>query len=352
MTTQTKHLLFWAAVIVLLFMFISEIRAILLPFVLGILLAYFLDPVVDRMVYRGISRSFATALVTILFFSVMALFLVTLIPLVGEQLVRLLHALPEYIRIVSEAYHRNIDPLLSRLPADNEQDIQSAITDISGNALGVTGKLISNLFASGAVVFNIISLLLISPIVTFYLLRDWDNLMARIDHLLPRRHVEVIHSQIREIDETISGFVHGQLVVCSTLALFYVIGFVLAGLNFGVALGALTGFLIIIPYLGWAAGATVAMIVAFMQYDSMTMVGIIGGILLAGQVLEGYFLTPKLIGDRVGLHPLWLIFGMLAGGALFGFVGVVIAVPATAIIGVLIRFAIRQYLASSLYQGK
>ena len=199
---------------------------------------------------------------------------------------------------------------------------------------------------------NLLSLLFITPIVTFYVLRDWDIMMEKISSWLPQKHRSVILEQFRLIDITLAGYIRGQTNVCLLLGTFYAIGLMLVGLDFGFVIGFMTGILSFIPYVGLLVGMSVGLCVAFVQFgglEGIGSIGIVAAIFVVGQVIEGNFVSPKLVGDKVGLHPLWIMFGMLAGAALFGFVGVLISVPMTAVIGVLMRFMLSKYLNSSLY---
>ena len=198
---------------------------------------------------------------------------------------------------------------------------------------------------------NLISLLVITPVVAFYLLRDWDRLIARIDTWLPRDHAETIRERVREVDRTLAGFLRGQGTVCLILGLFYAIALSIAGLDFGLVVGLVAGLLSFIPYVGAIIGLVLSVGLALLQFDDWLRVAIVAGIFFVGQAVEGNFLTPKLVGESVGLHPVWIIFGLLAGGALFGFVGVLLAVPAAAVIGVGVRFALDRYLQSPYYRG-
>ena len=206
------------------------------------------------------------------------------------------------------------------------------------------------MLSSGVAFINIISLILITPIVAFYLLRDWDKVVAHIDALLPRKRAETIRQQLVIIDNTLAGFVRGQLNVCILLGIYYAIFLTILGLNFGFVIGLATGFLVIFPYVGLLVGMAAGITVAFFQFGEMSQVLMVLGVFISGQVIEGNFVTPKLVGDKVGLHPVWIIFAMLAGGALFGFVGVLLAVPMAAVIGVLIRFGLGEYQKSSYFQ--
>lgn len=348
-----RHAIIWVLILFLIGWFIHSVSAILLPFVLGAMMAYLMDPIVDAMQEKNMQRGVATAIVTIISFTLLVLLIATAAPLLGEQLANLLRTLPEQIREFYQEHSSEVEKFIYELKvANNGHGVDDALTNFSGMAGDVISKITQSLFASGAAILNVLSLLLITPVVTFYLLRDWDDILHQTDELLPRHYAPTIRAQLLKMDETISGFLRGQMLVCSALASFYVVGLTLMSLNFSVVIGAAAGFLIIIPYAGWFAAASVGMIVAFLQYDSMTSIAIIGAIFLAGQALESYFLTPKLVGDRVGLHPVWIIFAMLAGGVLLGFVGVLLAIPLAAIIGVLIRFALDQYKHSELYTYK
>jgi predicted PurR-regulated permease PerM len=209
------------------------------------------------------------------------------------------------------------------------------------------------LWSGGRALFSILSLLIITPVVAFYLLCDWDRVVSSIDGWIPLTHRETVRGLAREMDEAIAGFVRGQAVICLILAAFYAIGLTLIGLSFGFLIGLMTGLFAFVPYVGAATGAIVAGIVAIAQFwPKLTPILMVAGVFLIGQVLEGYVLSPKLVGARVGLHPVWLMFALIAFGYLFGFLGLLIAIPVAAAIGVLARFALRQYLASPLYTGR
>jgi predicted PurR-regulated permease PerM len=197
----------------------------------------------------------------------------------------------------------------------------------------------------------VLSLIIITPIVAFYLLRDWDAITAKVDSWLPRQNAPTIREQFLAIDGTIAGFVRGQSTVCLVLAALYGISLTVIGLKSGLMVGIGAGLISFVPYLGAAMGMVIGVGIAIVQFPEWTTIAIVGGVFLFGQTLESYVLTPRLVGDRVGLHPVWIIFALLAGGAVMGFTGVLIAVPAAAVIGVLIRFSLTRYMASDLYSG-
>jgi predicted PurR-regulated permease PerM len=199
--------------------------------------------------------------------------------------------------------------------------------------------------------FQLISLVVITPLVSFYLLRDWDRIVERIDAYLPRGSAPAIHDQFGKIDRTLAGFIRGQATVCLILGAFYAVGLSLVGLEFGLLIGLGTGLISFIPYFGMMVGLAVGISVALAQFSGLGSVALVAAVFAVGQVAEGNFLTPKLVGDRVGLHPVWVIFALLAGGTLFGFTGILLAVPAAAVIGVLVRFTLESYRDSRLYEG-
>lgn len=208
------------------------------------------------------------------------------------------------------------------------------------------------LWSGGLAVFNALSLVVIMPVVAFYLLRDWDRIVAHVDSLLPRDAADTVREQVREIDDRLSGFVRGQASVCLVLGTWYAVGLTIVGLDFGVLVGVGAGLISFVPYLGTALGLIAGLGLAIAQFDSWLPIGLVAAVFATGQILEGYVLTPRLVGERVGLHPVWVLFALMAGGALLGFTGVLLAVPAAAVIGVLVRFAIGRYLQSPLYRSR
>lgn len=350
--THNKRWLFWLFIAVLFFVFIYLIRSILLPFVLGIGIAYLLDPITNRMEKNGVSRGLATALITACFFLSFILLSILIIPIIATQLSGLLAALPGYMGDFQEKYTPVISHWLGDFPLASMDSVKSAVADFSGVMVKLAEAFITGLFHSGMGFVHVLSLILITPVVAFYLLRDWRTVTRRFNNLLPRQHADVIHSQIVIIEKTLDGFVRGQLTVCLILGTYYALALSLVGLKFGIVIGLMTGFLVIFPYVGLILGMATGLAVAFFQFDNYEHIGAVLAIFIIGQITEGYFITPRLVGKKVGLHPVWIIFGMLSGAALFGFVGVLIAVPTTAVIGVLIRFALDRYLHSTYYEGE
>lgn len=346
----SRRWLVWLAGMVLFFAFLYAIKAILLPFIIGMLIAYFLDPAADRLEAWGLSRLMATLVITALFFGLFTLLLVLLIPVVITQLEDLVKTLPGYIEQYRGMIAARIDSWLSYLNIDSLASAREAVNGSSKTIASAVGKVTQGLLSSGAALVNLVSLIVITPIVAFYLLRDWDRIVAHIDGLLPRRHAATIREQAALMDRTLSGYIRGVLNVMLVLGSFYAVSLSVIGLDFAVLIGMFGGLMFIIPYLGTFLSGMAAVGMAYLQFDSWEPVLATLAVFTAGQMMEGYFLTPKLVGDKIGLHPLWLIFGMLAGAALFGFVGIFLAIPVTALLGVLIRFAVQQYKHSAYYE--
>lgn len=343
---------FWLTIALLILMLIYLIRGILLPFVLGIFLAYFLNPVANKLEKEGASRGLATFTIIVCFFLGLIVSCVLVMPVIVHQVTGLLADLPGYISDMHQTFNDAFSQWLGDLPRSQVNSIKGAVANVSDVMLKMSGAFIAGLFQSGVAILTLFSLILITPIVTFYLLRDWNYLIAKMDRLLPRAHAPVIREQCHIIDRTLAGFVRGQLTVCLIMAIYYALGLTLAGLKFGIVIGLVTGFLVIFPYVGLLLGMGTGLAVAFFQFEDYTQVGIVLAVFLLGAVTEAYLITPRLVGRKVGLHPVWIIFGMLAGGALFGFVGILLAVPVTAVLGVLIRFALQQYLKSRYYEAE
>ena len=323
----------------------------LLPFVAGMGVAYFLDPVADRLEKWGLSRTLATSLITAAFFVGVIVLLILLVPLLEGQVVAFIGRLPGY----AEALREYAGPLLERLEASlsagDMESLGDAAGAYAGQAIKWVGALLANVWSGGVAVFQLLSLVVITPLVSFYLLRDWDRIVEQIDAYLPRKSAHVIHEQIGKIDRTVAGFVRGQATVCLILAVYYAVGLSLVGLEFGLLIGLGTGLISFIPYFGMMMGLAAGFGVALAQFSDIGSIALVAGVFAVGQVMEGNFLTPNLVGERIGLHPVWIIFALLAGGTLFGFTGILLAVPAAAVIGVLVRFALERYRDSRLYEG-
>jgi predicted PurR-regulated permease PerM len=349
--TQTREFRFWLVGLALFLIALYLLRGVLLPFVAGMAIAYLLDPVVDRLERWCRSRILATCIVTIAFVVVVVAVLMLLVPLIQSQVIGLVESLPNLIA----ALQARAAPLLviveRYLSVEEMADLRAMLGGQIGGIVRWMGQALGSVVTSGLALVSILSLVFITPVVTFYLLRDWDRLVTSVDRWLPREHAEVIREQVRLIDRTLAGYARGQAMVCLFLAVFYGGLLTLAGLDFGLIVGLTAGVLSFIPYVGTITGFVASMGIAFAQFPDWGSILLVLAIFVAGQVIEGNVLTPKLVGERIGLHPVWVIFALLAGGALFGFVGVLLGLPIAAVIGVLARFGLQRYMASPFYRG-
>jgi len=341
--------LFWICAVVLCAYALNRLSSILLPFVMGSAIAFLLDPFVNRLDRLRVPRALGSVLVLFAFLAVIVAFILLLVPLLETQIVTLVGRFPAYLKLARDELDQFLALLQDRLDPDQVAKLRDAASDKIGDILGGAGRVITSVLTGGVAVANVLSLIFITPIVTFFLLRDWEVLLATIDGWLPREHAATIREQAYLINRTLSGFLRGQASVCLLLGLFYGLGLTIIGLDFGLVLGLVCGALIFIPFLGGITGALLSVALGFAQFGTWHKPLAILILFVVGQTLEGNIITPKLVGDRVNLHPVWLIFSLLAFGALFGFVGVLIAVPMAAIIGVLVRFALARYLLSSIY---
>ena len=347
-----RQLRFWLIGAAFFIAVLYFLNSILLPFIAGMALAYLLDPLCDRLEEMGLSRLWATLVVCIVFLLIVVLPLLLLVPYMIQQAAGLITQFPVMIEELREQTSQFVFFLQSSLNEESMVKVREALTALSEQVVALSGGLLTGLISQGLALFNILALLVVTPVVTFFLLRDWDRLVEKVDSWLPRPQVPTIRGLAREVDEILAGFIRGQGLVCLSLGIFYSIGLTLAGLDYSLLIGLIAGVLSFVPYVGAFIGLILSVGVAFIQFDDGVRIAIVAGIFFLGQALEGNILTPKLVGDRIRLHPVWVMFGLLAGGALFGFVGVLLAVPVSAIIGVGVRFLLSQYKQSVYYRGE
>lgn len=346
-----RPILFWLLALAAFLGCLWLLSGVLTPFVLGIATAYLLDPLVDRLERLRVPR-WAGALLALLAFAALAAGAVLLlVPLFQVQATLLIDAAPRIVDTVRREAMAWLDVLAEELRPEDLERLRGAAAQYAGDLAVYAGGLIRALLGRGFAVLDLVSVAIIAPVVAFYLLRDWDELIRRIDGWLPRPHADTVRAQMREVDRTLAGFLRGQGAVCLILGGFYAAALTLAGLDFGLTVGLLAGVLTIVPYVGSAVGFLASVSLALVQFDDWWRVGLVAAIFVAGQTVEGYVLTPRLVGGSVGLHPVWVMFALLAGGYLFGFLGVLVAVPAAAVIGVGARFALSRYLDSPYYRG-
>jgi predicted PurR-regulated permease PerM len=349
------HFTLWVVILAAFIIFLRAVEPILLPFVLGMLVAYLMDPLAGHLQRLGLSRSLATAIITFGLFALIVTLVVWLTPILYQQGTKLVARAPELLHSLEISMHDQTAPVLKSLNkltgGDEAGAIPSDISQIMQRALESGGQLAGKIFSSGAALINVAALLLITPIVCFYMIRDWPSVVRKIDGLLPLAYAPMIREQLYLINRTLAAYLRGQLVVMLLMSAYYIAGLTITGLNFSLALGLLAGCIIVVPYIGSIISVALGLLIAHGQFDMSTDFWQVVAVYGFGQILESQILTPKIIGDRVGLHPLWMLFGMLAGAVLLGMAGVLLAVPLTAVIGVLVKFAVNRYLASGLYQS-
>lgn len=342
---------FWVSMVLLALASVYLLKAALLPFVAGAAVAYFLDPVADWLERHGLSRLVATILITFLFLIVVTGILLLLIPALQAEIVGFLGRVPAYAKAIALRLEPFLNQAAAILPKSQVQKLTDGASGMFSSVLVWIFDVLRGVLSGGAALINILSLAVIAPVVAFYLLRDWDGIIANVNGLLPRRHAATITHLAREADTVLAGFVRGQATVCAALGTFYAIGLSLAGLDLGLLVGLGAGLISFIPYVGTILGFLVSMGLAFAQFSDTLHIALTAGVFVLGQFLEGNFLSPWLVGNRVGLHPVWMIFALLSGGTLFGFVGILMAVPVAAVLGVLVRFSLNRYRNSHFYHG-
>jgi predicted PurR-regulated permease PerM len=347
-----RQVAFWLLAMAALILFLYIFSSILLPFLAGMVLAYFLDPVADRLERLGLSRLAATVLIVVVFVIVLVVALMVVIPVLGNQLTEFISRLPDYL-VRLQAMITALDPgWFEETVGVDAMALREGLNGLLSQGMGFVATLFRSIWSSGVALVNLVSLFVVTPVVAFYMLLDWDRMIEKVDNWVPRDHVETVRQIARDINLAVAGFVRGQGTVCLVLGAFYAVGLTLLGLNFGLLIGFFAGIISFIPFVGSLVGLALSVGVAIVQFwPEWYWVVASAGIFFAGQFLEGNILQPKLVGRSVGLHPVWLMFALFAFGYLFGFAGLLIAVPAAAAIAVLVRFALARYLASPLYSG-
>lgn len=323
---------------------------ILTPFVLAAVIAYFLDPVATRLAWLGVPRGLASLLLVLALALAALLGVLLLYPLLLAQVTILLQRLPSYVVGIGQAMREAFTALTERVGSDIvDQRLQELAVGQIGSIVSFLGTALARFVGGGVALFNVFTFVTVTPVVTFYLLRDWPRLVMRVDAWLPRRPAATLRQLARETDRVLSAWLRGQLLCCALLAVYYATALSAVGLELGITVGLLSGVLTFIPYVGSTAGLITSVLLALAQFGTWSGVLTVVGVYVAGQVVEGYIIYPRLLGERVELHAVWVIFALFAGGVAFGFLGVLLAVPIAATLGVIARFWLRRYLESPLY---
>lgn len=354
---------FWAAALALLVFFLWLFNAVLLPFVMAVVLGYLLDPLANKLERLGLARVWSTTIILVGSLFVIVLTLVLFTPMLGRQVAAFVKALPDLVKRAQDLgasasaqfSHGWGSALLAKLGLNEggtASEIKNSASDLVNKSVTWTMGFANGLLSRGAALLDLLSLIIITPVVAFYMLLDWRKMVATIDGLIPPRNRETVHAIAHEIDLALAGFLRGQSLVCLFLAAWYGIGLSIIGLNFGLLIGLVGGLLSFVPYVGSLIVLVLSLLIAVVQgWPSWHLPAMALGIVLIGQFLEGNVLSPKLVGDKVGLHPVWIIFALLAFGSVWGFVGLIVAVPVASACGVLLRFATRRYRESPIYTG-
>lgn len=347
-----REALFWIATFVVLVLCIWVLGGILLPFVVGTALAYLFNPVANKLQRYGMPRVVAALVIIGIFVLAFVLLVLVFAPIIGSQLVSFIQNVPGYVQRLQALLAESNSPWLQRIGAEGlVQD--RTIGDLVSQGMGWLTTFINSLWSGGRTLISIFSLAVVTPVVAFYLICDWNRMIGVVDSWIPLRYRPTVHELGREIDLAIAGFIRGQSAVCLLLGSFYAVSLSLVGLNFGLLIGLVSGVITFIPYVGSMTGLILSVGVAVAQFwPEWTPIVVVFAIFIVGQFIEGNILAPKLVGDSVGLHPVWVIFAMFAFGYLFGFVGLLLAVPLAAAVRVIASFFLRRYRDSALYTGE
>ena len=348
--SDNRHIVFWIAVLASLVAAISLLRDVLLPFVTGMVLAYLLDPLANRLVRLGMNRGLATlAIIAVVVLLITGAVFFTA-PVIGRELSFFVKTFPLYVERLHTMATDPDHPWLSKVVGEGLNEAKLSLGELTTLASGWFSTFLRSAWSGGRALLSVLSLGVVVPIVACYLLYDWERMIGVIDNWVPPAHRDAVRALAHEVDKTVSGFVRGQTALCLILALYYASTLWLIDLRHGPLIGFAAGLMSFVPYVGFFVGIIVASCVAIAQFwPDMRWILLVPTIFLVGQSIGDYVLEPYVVGRRVHLNPVWVMFALFAFGYLFGFVGLVIAVPVAAAIGVLMRFAFRQYYASTVY---
>lgn len=332
--------------------FFYAVRGILFPFILGLVIAYVLSPLLDRLQKKGVPRVIGTFFVLASFFMGFVVFISMTFPYVQNEIFSLAQRIPTYGITLHQQILTLFEKVSFYLPPSEWQRATQFASEYIRDVFNWGLHFFINLVSGGLALANLVALIIITPLVAFYFLKEWPYFIQILTSWIPMGHKKEIKTIFSQIDEALSGFIRGQSLVCLILGGYYSLALSIIGLEYGFLVGLLTGLFSFIPYVGFFSGFVTSMVLAFVHFDSWTLHLMVVGIFILGQILEGTFLTPKLVGNRIKLHPLWVVFAVFSGAYLLGFLGMIIALPVAAILGVLVRYALSRYFKSSLYLNK
>lgn len=351
--TLRNQVLIWVTFLVVLILLLWVFRGILLPFIVGAALAYLLNPLVNQLQKWHFNRGWATTVVLLCVITIVLSLFLMFLPLIGQQIIELLQRAPKYVADLQALFARWSPEINEWLGPERAAQLQTSINDLTRQLLGFIATLPGELVNIGLTGAAVIGFTVLTPVVAFYLLLDWEGMVHGIETLLPKDHKGEINTILADIDKAMAGVIRGQGGVLLIDAAFYATALSLIGLNFGLVVGLIGGLLSFIPFVGFTVGFGLSVGIAIVQYSGDPwMVGAVAGIFLFWQFIEGNILYPKLVGSSININPVWMMFALLALGAVFGFVGLLLAVPMAAIASVLVRYGVRKYQASTLYLGQ
>lgn len=346
------HYLFWVFALFFLLAVVHLFQRELLTFVFGGAIAYLLNPIVERLIRKGLKRQTAVVAILGIFFVVFVSFFVVVIPIIFHEALGLISAFPSYVEKIQGLTQHHMAWIEDHVGDDVTGQLQTALQDNVNEVLNVGKGVVRGITSGGLALIHFLTVLLITPIAAYYFVKEWPHVVAWVAGLIPRQHIGTATDLLLKIDHKISGFVRGQISVCLALGMAYAVALSVAGLEYGFVVGLATGILSVIPFVGSSMGLLTSIIIAYFQSGGdWTFIGTIVAIFAVGQFTEGHFITPKLIGDSVGLHPLWIIFALMAGGSLMGIMGMFLAVPIAASVGVLASFAVDEYKKSRYFHA-
>jgi len=340
--------IFWTIVLIITVTLIWLLGSVMAPFITGMAIAYLLNPAVTAM-GRRLPRSLSCLIVLAGFALVVTAIITSLSPIIGRQMTEFSNNMPQYIDRLYDLADTYFAKTMGRIGPENAAKVKQAAGDQVGTVLTGLQSVLLHIWSGGMAVIDIITFMVITPVVAFYCMRDWPHITKKVENLFPRRNARMLRGMMHEFNMRLAGFVRGQLLVCFSLGVMYAITLTLVGLNFGLVIGMLAGLLTFIPYLGTVFGFVSSVGVALIQYPDYKMPMVVVAIFFIGQFIEGNIMAPKLVGERIGLHPVWVIFALMAGGKLFGFTGLLLAVPVAAMLGVVVRRALNWYQHSPAY---
>jgi len=350
---RLRYFQFWILALLAIFGIVWLISDVLTPFVMGIAIAYLFHPAVTYLTTKGVSRTTATLLLLGVFFLILGGLLTAVVPMLADQVAAFVAKLPEYRVTLLE----RLEPLFRRIYPNFQNNLgigklRETMSEHSSEMASIATSVLSGVWQSGQAIMGLIGLIVIMPVVAFYLLRDWPFVLNKVDEALPRNYHKVIVTQMKKVDEVLGAFLRGQIMVCIILGTIYAVGLAMVGLDFGFTLGFVTGLFTFIPYVGNFIGLAGATALALAQFGLSQEILYVFAVFGVGQFLESNLITPKLVGESVGLHPLWIIFAIMVGGTLLGFVGMLLAVPTAAAAGVWLRYAYGRYTESTYYKAR